>query len=173
MSPAQVLAPFVAVANRMPFAAKFGTVFVLFAVPLLVFGGLLVGRAEDQRERAARELTGLEVMLAVRPLLEKVPEHRGMTNATLNGHRGFEARLRAHAEAITAALDRLAAMPEIAGLGLRPRPGRPCGDASGGSPPRRPSAPIRRSSPGCTSCCGRWPSGRACFSIRSGPACTW
>ena len=110
------LAPLVAVADRLPFAWKFGGVFVVFLVPMLVFGELLADRLGAERARAARELAGLRVVLASRPLLQLVPEHRGMTHAFLNGERGLEAGRAVRAHGIDAAFRNLRAAEADAGL---------------------------------------------------------
>jgi len=60
----------------------------------------------------------VEYLAAIRPLLEKVPQHRGMTNAYLNGRTEFEPRILAKRAEIDQALASLGTLDEQLGEAL-------------------------------------------------------
>ena len=86
--------------RRMPFRVKFTSVLVIFLVPLSLLGARLVMDADAAAREAQRERQALRYFAALRPLLQHVPEHRGMANAFLNGAEGFRPRLAAKAREI-------------------------------------------------------------------------
>ena len=48
---------------------------------------------KDNVDFSAKELLGAEYVIPIRQLLEFVPQHRGMTNAFLNGNESFESKI--------------------------------------------------------------------------------
>ncbi len=86
--------------RRMPFPVKFTSVFFVFLVPLSLLGTKLVMDADAAARDAQRERQALRHFAALRPLLQHVPEHRGMANALLNGAEGFRPRLAAKAREV-------------------------------------------------------------------------
>ena len=79
--------------GRIGFAAKFGLIIVLFLVPIGYLGGLQFNESRAQAQRYAEELTALDHLVAIRNLYEKVPQHRGLSQAVLKGNDGARGKL--------------------------------------------------------------------------------
>jgi len=90
-----LLKPAMAVMGNLKFAYKFGLIFAVFMVPLAVLSSLIATDIGDDIGFLQQERRGVEYLGAVRKLLEHVPQHRGMTNAYLNGDQGFRDRIKA------------------------------------------------------------------------------
>lgn len=88
-----LLTPAVALMNRLPYARKFGLIALVFAIPMAVFVGLLVTEINTTIEFAAKERLGVQYIKALRPLMEHLPQHRGMMNAVLNGNDALRGKL--------------------------------------------------------------------------------
>ncbi len=82
-------------------ASKLGNItltqqFSFLAVILALFLALISWELSVQKQTvdfAAKETLGLNYVLPVRQLIEHIPQHRGMTNAYLNGAKDFEAKI--------------------------------------------------------------------------------
>ncbi|MCB1803159.1 MAG: methyl-accepting chemotaxis protein, partial [Gammaproteobacteria bacterium] len=79
--------------GRIGFAAKFGLIIVLFLVPIGYLGGLQFNESRAQAQRYAEELAALDHLVAIRNLYEKVPQHRGLSQAVLKGNDGARGKL--------------------------------------------------------------------------------
>ncbi len=86
---AGLLWPAERIMGRLRYAQKFILVFILFMVPLLVSGYLLVKEIGTDVDSLESEHRGILYIGALRNLLEHVPQHRGMTYAFLNGDTNF------------------------------------------------------------------------------------
>ncbi|HEB98951.1 MAG TPA: HAMP domain-containing protein [Thiotrichales bacterium] len=102
-----LLAPAKALASRLKYLHKFTLVFVLFLIPLGVLSLRLLSDIRDDIGFIEQERLGVEFITAVRPLLESIPQHRGLTNAFLNGRKEFQARIQAKRTQIDQAFDTL------------------------------------------------------------------
>ncbi len=85
---------------------------LLLPAGILAVGGYLFQHLRGQRCRQARQrLAALEEIRGLRQLLEKIPQHRGMANAFLQGDASFGAKLQTqqqHIDADARILTRLA-----------------------------------------------------------------
>ncbi len=60
---------------------------------VLMLVGVSIYPASQRQESAQRSLQGLSDIRALRELLERLPQHRGLANAVLQGNDGFRAEL--------------------------------------------------------------------------------
>ncbi|HFD81122.1 MAG TPA: methyl-accepting chemotaxis protein [Gammaproteobacteria bacterium] len=75
--------------GRLRYLHKFVLIFTIFLLPLLVIGSLLYKDTASDFDFVAQERNGVEYIAALRPLLEHLPQHRGMTAAYVNGDHSF------------------------------------------------------------------------------------
>ena len=105
-----LLAPGIAVLNRLRYPFKFTLVGLLMIIPLLVLASILIA---DQRQTVASlhsEHNGMEYISALRPLIEHIPQHRGMSGAFLNGDQSFRGKMESKQGEIDGMFARLAQM---------------------------------------------------------------
>lgn len=88
-----LLAPSVALLNRLKFASKFALIFILVVVPMAYFVLMLIVDESKGIEHAKTEKNGLDYMVKVRPLFEHMAQTRGMTNAYLNGKTELQSKI--------------------------------------------------------------------------------
>ena len=89
----QLFKPATALMDRFRYSVKFGLIFTLVFIPLLVLSYLLISNINDEINFFENERSGLAYIKNVRPLIAEVQQHRGMTAAYLNGDRSFEAKI--------------------------------------------------------------------------------
>ena len=104
--------------GRLRYLHKFALIFLLFLVPLIVLDGLLMDRLEKEVNRLEREQMGLEYLRSMRPLLEYLPQHRGMAYAYLTGDERFAASLETVRARVNEALQQLQEMDRRLGRQL-------------------------------------------------------
>lgn len=88
-----IFSPAAALMDRFRYSAKFSIIFIIVFIPLIVLSYLLVSSITDEIAFFENERSGLVYIQSVRPLLEHMPQHRGMTNAFLNGEQGFRQKI--------------------------------------------------------------------------------
>ncbi len=88
-----LFAPAIFLLNRLRYPVKFGLVFLTIIIPLTIVGSLLSNSISDKVTLLQKEHHGLEYLKLIRPLIETIPQHRGLTNGYLNGHKSFRSRL--------------------------------------------------------------------------------
>ncbi|MDQ6950114.1 MAG: ATP-binding protein [Mariprofundales bacterium] len=103
----RLLTPGMALMQRLRFAEKFLLVALLFALPLSYTSYLLLSDMQRDLASLARQRAGLSDAAAITPLLELIPQHRGMINGLLGGDHHFAAKLEAMEPALQAALARV------------------------------------------------------------------
>ncbi len=84
-----LFSPAIFLLNRLRYSVKFGLIFLTIVVPLAIVGSLLVTSISDKVQLLRNEHQGLEYLKSIRPLIETIPQHRGLTNGYLNGHEAF------------------------------------------------------------------------------------
>ncbi|HHM06203.1 MAG TPA: methyl-accepting chemotaxis protein [Gammaproteobacteria bacterium] len=94
--------PAARIMGRLGYAHKFMLIFLLFTLPLLVAGWLLFKEINADIGFLEQERRGIEYIEAVRPLLEHVPQHRGMSFAYLNGDESFRQKVIAKGKQVEA-----------------------------------------------------------------------
>ncbi len=95
-----LLKPAVALMSQLSYPRKMIIISVLFMVPLIVVSSLLMGELGAKIESTEKEQRGLEYIKTVRQVYQHFPQHRGMTNAYLNGASAFKEKILAKREAI-------------------------------------------------------------------------
>ncbi|MDX8409778.1 MAG: hypothetical protein R8J84_07060, partial [Mariprofundales bacterium] len=100
----RLLIPGMALMQRLRFAEKFLLVALLFALPLSYASYLLLTDMEQDLASLAKQRAGLRDAASLTPLLELIPQHRGMINGLLGGDHHFAAKLNAIKPALQTAL---------------------------------------------------------------------
>ncbi|UZD64976.1 MULTISPECIES: methyl-accepting chemotaxis protein [Marinobacter] len=93
--------------RSLSFRKKFAVIAVVFLVPMLIISTLLLKESADSRQFTTAQRAGLQDLILVRDVLEKVQEHRGMSAAYLNGASQFATPLQALQTGISQSLSRL------------------------------------------------------------------
>ncbi|MDQ6993578.1 MAG: ATP-binding protein [Mariprofundus sp.] len=96
--------PGMALMQRLRFAEKFVLVILLFSLPMSYASYLLVTQINSQINLLKMQQQGLNEAAGMIPLLELIPQHRGMTNGLLVGDPNFSARLDALQPSLSKAL---------------------------------------------------------------------
>lgn len=79
------LHPALALVNRMRFSRKFGILFALIFVPLVLLAGYLIHEQNSSIDFVESERHGLAYIEAVREPIEYLQQHRGAMGAVLAG----------------------------------------------------------------------------------------
>jgi len=88
-----LVSPMIAIIGRLKYSYKFSFIFILFLIPLLVLSTFLISQQSDNISFLEQERKGVEYVTVTRQLMEYIPQHRGMTNAYLNGDTSFRERI--------------------------------------------------------------------------------
>ena len=88
-------------------------VFLVAVVFLATFR--LIDLAEEGVRFAEKELVGVEYINKTREILEHMPQHRGMSNAYLNGNKSFGSRILTKRNEVDELLDELLKIDEVHG----------------------------------------------------------
>ncbi len=113
-----LLRPAAALMGRLSYSRKFGLIFVIFLVPLVGLSAMLIKNLDHSTTTLQQEHRGLEYIGAIRGLLEHIPQHRGMTNAYLNGDRTFRQKILDRRRAIEKDFVHLTGIDKRLGQGL-------------------------------------------------------
>ena len=82
-----------ALMGRLPYLYKFTLIGTVFLIPIVMLTVLLFAELDEDIRFMEREQRGVEYIGPLRQLLEHIPQHRGMTNAYLNGNPDFRDRI--------------------------------------------------------------------------------
>ena len=113
-----ILAPGVALLNRLRYPIKFLLVSIFMLIPMAVMGYLLIAEVGRKVDSLEAESIGLEYLAGVRPLIQHIPEHRGMSGAFLSGDASFRAKVLDKQAAVDGMFDKLRGMDERLGESL-------------------------------------------------------
>jgi methyl-accepting chemotaxis protein len=102
-----LLVPGVALLNRLRYPFKFLLVGLLMMIPLITMAYLLVAQLNQTVASLHSEHDGLEYITEIRPLIEHMPQHRGMSGAFLNGDQSFRRQMENKQGEIDAFFNRL------------------------------------------------------------------
>ncbi|HEB67018.1 MAG TPA: methyl-accepting chemotaxis protein [Gammaproteobacteria bacterium] len=114
-----LLAPARALMGRLRYLHKFMLIFVVFLIPLLLLASIELKGLNEDIGFLQKERQGVRYIAALRPLLEHLPQHRGMTNAYLRGDKRFRERLLAKRAEIAADFERVRAVDADLGASLQ------------------------------------------------------
>lgn len=96
--------------GRLNFAAKITLIVVLFLLPIGYLGSLQYIISRDQVATASREDQGLSYLAAIRDVYEKIPQHRGLSQAVLKGNGSARGKLEGVRQEVDARFASLAAL---------------------------------------------------------------
>jgi len=80
-----MFAPGVALLNRLRYPHKFLFIGILFLVPLLLLGYLLIQEVNERIDFMEQEQPGIEYIAQLREIIQPMQQHRGMSSAILGG----------------------------------------------------------------------------------------
>jgi methyl-accepting chemotaxis protein len=87
--------PAVKLMGSLTYPAKFTIVSVLFLIPLLLTVVLYWQELSRNINLTQSELRGIEIIKLTEPLVVNIGQHRGLTNALLNGNSAVESKVMA------------------------------------------------------------------------------
>lgn len=79
--------------NRLSYPKKMTLIALIFLIPLTATFFILFNQMNRGITATETELNGLRFIANVRALYQNIPQHRGMTNAYLNGDEGFKDKI--------------------------------------------------------------------------------
>ncbi len=83
---------------------KFSLLSIIFIAPLVALGLFLIAQINEEVDSLQHERVGLKYIRNIRPLIQLIPQHRGMSGAFLNGEPAFREKMLAKQQAIDSAL---------------------------------------------------------------------
>jgi len=95
-----LLKPARALMGRLRYLHKFALIGTVFLVPIVMLTILLFAEINEDIRFMEQEQRGVEYIAPLRQLLEHIPQHRGMTNAYLNGNTDFRDRILGKRDAV-------------------------------------------------------------------------
>lgn len=101
--------PAVKLMGSMKYPAKFTIVSVLFLIPLILTVVLYWQELSRSINLTQSELRGIEIIQLTEPLVVNIGQHRGLTNAFLNGNTAVESKVLDRRAKVDAALSNLIA----------------------------------------------------------------
>jgi len=91
--------------NKLSYPKKMLLISIVFLVPIILLISLLMNHLGAGIASAEKEMRGLEYIKTVRQLYQHMPQHRGMTNAYLNGASSFRGKILDKRKAIVADIE--------------------------------------------------------------------
>ncbi|NOQ81862.1 MAG: HAMP domain-containing protein [Methylophaga sp.] len=88
--------------NKLAYPKKMLLISIVFLIPIILLITLLLNQLAAGTANTEKEIRGLEYIKTVRQLYQHMPQHRGMTNAYLNGASHFRGKILDKREAIVA-----------------------------------------------------------------------
>jgi methyl-accepting chemotaxis protein len=79
--------------SRLKMGAKLGVAGILFLAVTLFISTLLIQEEQKGITFAEKEIAGVHYLQALRHVLQEMPQHRGMTNAFLNGNAAIKDKI--------------------------------------------------------------------------------
>ncbi|MCW8918502.1 MAG: methyl-accepting chemotaxis protein [Gammaproteobacteria bacterium] len=113
-----ILAPGVALIDRLRYPLKFFMIFVVMLIPMVFMGYLLISEIEGKNTALEAERVGIRYFSGLRPLLQHLPEHRGMAGAFLGGDAAFRQKMLDKQGAVDDMLDKLGSVDRELGEAL-------------------------------------------------------
>jgi methyl-accepting chemotaxis protein len=101
--------------NALSYPKKMVLITVVFMVPILIGGYLIIAESSQGITITKNEKAALEYIKTLRQLYQDFPQHRGMTNAFRNGKQSFEKKILAKRKEITADIAAIDAVDEELG----------------------------------------------------------
>ena len=114
-----LLAPAIAVMNRLKYPQKFALISLLFTFPLALVMYLVISEIDDRINFAQKEIYGDAYLRPLRKVLEHVPQARRLAHAYANGRVSIRPKLITKQAEIAEDLDALAAIDKDLGEVLK------------------------------------------------------
>ena len=102
--------PAISLMNKLTYTKKMLLISIVFLIPIILLISLLFKQLGAGISNAEAEMRGLEYIKTVRQLYQHLPQHRGMTNAYLNGSREFKSKILEKRQAIVADIEAIDAV---------------------------------------------------------------
>ncbi|WP_260293209.1 methyl-accepting chemotaxis protein [Sedimenticola hydrogenitrophicus] len=113
-----ILLPAMVLMERLRYPFKFGLIFLVVLVPLVLLSINLITQINEGVEVVRHERQGLAYIRAIRQPIEHIQQHRGMTSAFLNGADSFRDRILSKRSEIDRLMADLAALDRELGSAL-------------------------------------------------------
>ena len=114
-----ILKPAIALMGRVSYPIKFGLIFMVFLIPLVIGGGNLISPTRDYIDLLESERAGLAVIKTIRQPMEHVQQHRGMMAAYLTGDTNFQEKILEKRKVVDGKFKELRAVDEKLGEQLK------------------------------------------------------
>jgi len=88
-----LLVPGVKLINQLRYPHKFLLILIIMLLPMVIMGYMIVSSIEDKNHALDDEHIGLSYFSGIRPLIQHIPQHRGMSGAFLNGAESFRQKM--------------------------------------------------------------------------------
>ena len=79
--------------NRSNNSTRLIMVNLIIITPMVIMGYLLYSEVEERIQRLVSEQLGLQYIVQIRPLIQHIPQHRGMSRAFLSGDESFRQKM--------------------------------------------------------------------------------
>lgn len=113
-----ILLPAIHLMERLRYPLKFGLIFLVVLIPLVLLSINLISHIDEGVEVVRHERQGLVLIKAIRQPIEHIQQHRGMTSAFLNGADSFRERILSKRNEIDRLMADLVAVDRELGDGL-------------------------------------------------------
>ena len=113
-----LFSPAMFIMNRFAYPVKFGLIFLIVMVPLLLLSINLIASINAEIAFLQHERQGLSYIKTVRQPIEAIQQHRGMTAAYLNGATEFHSRIMSKRQEVDKRMAQLADIDKQLGKDL-------------------------------------------------------
>jgi len=93
--------------NNLRYPKKFILISLFFSLPIFALSYLYLQSLTGEIEFLEKQTVGIGYIKHLRPLLEDIPKHRGMSNGYLNGNLGFKDKILRQRKLVDAAFQEL------------------------------------------------------------------
>lgn len=108
-----VISPAITLMSRLRYPYKFTLISLLFLIPMMWFFYITASAGQQKVSHSEHELEGIELLYTIRPLIEHVAKHRGMSNALLSGNESFRSKVLAQRTIVDQHMDALSAESQL------------------------------------------------------------
>ena len=102
-----LFSPAVYLMNRFRYPFKFGLIFVIVLIPLVVLSSILISNLDDEVTFLHNERNGLAYIKTAREPIQFIQQHRGLTGAYLNGNAALRSQIMQKRDQVDSALNQL------------------------------------------------------------------
>lgn len=106
------------ITNRLNNSSKLIMITLIIITPMIIMGYLLYSEVEERIQKLASEQLGLLYVSQIRPLIQHIPQHRGMSGAFLGGDESFRQQMLSKQDTIDEMFARLIEMDKETGSEL-------------------------------------------------------